>query len=73
MRFVKFTPEEMAYDVPADTSHLRFRRVNPPLIVLESDVAKVFTDSRTVNKALRKVIELQNLAQPGVSKRRKSA
>jgi uncharacterized protein (DUF4415 family) len=68
VRYVKFTPEEMAYDVPDDTSH--FVPVGrgpgavfakPPkkqtVIRLDPDVAKVFKDAGSVNRALRKLLE----------------
>ena len=65
VRYVKFTPEEMAYDLPADVSHLPFKRVKPR-VELEEDVAKVFRDSAAVNNALRKLIE----AMPTTGKRK---
>jgi hypothetical protein len=68
VRYVKFTPEEMAYDLPKDVSHLPFKRVKPK-VELDDDVAKVFHDSAAVNKALRKLIE----AMPSAPRRRKSA
>jgi hypothetical protein len=66
VRKVKFTPEEMAYDLPKDVSHLPFRRVKPK-IELDHDVAEVFSDSAAVNKALRKLIE----AMPAPSRRKR--
>ncbi len=78
-RFVKFSPEEMAYDVPGDTSNFVFagrgsgsvfaRPAQTNQVVLEKDVAKVFKDSAAVNKALRKLIE----AMPPTPRKRKSA
>ena len=81
VRYVEFTPEEMAYDLPDDTSH--FVTVGrgpgaifakPPkgskTVLLEPDVAKVFKDANAANRALRKLIE----AMPDRSaKRKKSA
>lgn len=60
VRYVKFTPEEMTYDLPPDVSHLPFTPVKRK-VELEEDVARVFKDSAAVNKALRKLIE----AMPG--------
>jgi hypothetical protein len=64
-RSVKFTPEEMAYEMPEDVSHLDFKPARRR-VELEADVAKVFKDSASVNKALRKLIE----AMPTTNKRK---
>ena len=79
VRHVKFSPAEMAYDVPDDTSDFVvvgrgpgdvFAKSSPPKRVeLEADVAKVFKDSAAVNKALRKLIE----AMPARPRRRQTA
>jgi hypothetical protein len=75
---VKFTPEEMAYDPPPQETENwvpvgRGRRAifaKPAGVVrLDPDVAAVFTDSGSVNKALRLLIE----AVPSGTKRKKSA
>jgi hypothetical protein len=68
VRYVKFSPEEMEYDIPADVSHLPFKRARKT-VELEEDVAKVFRDSATVNNALRKLIQ----AMPSFTAKRKSA
>ena len=69
VRKVKFTPAEMAYEMPDDLSHLKYRRVNEgKTVVIDADVAKVFADDAAVNNALRKLIE----AVPA-AKRRKTA
>ncbi len=66
---MKFTPAEMAYEMPDDLSHLKYRRVNEgKTVVIDADVAKVFADDAAVNNALRKLIE----AVP-TAKRRKTA
>jgi hypothetical protein len=78
VRYVKFTPEEMAYDVPADTSDFVFVGRGPGnvftkprgvrQVALEADVAKVFKSDAAVNNALRKLME----AMPQPAKRRKT-
>src|SRR5207249_945647 len=68
VRYVKFSPEEMAYEIPDDTSgfipigrglaaYERFREWKKTMIRLEPDVAKFFHDAAAVNNALRKLIE----------------
>ena len=78
VRHVKFSPEEMAYDIPQDTSDWApvgrgkraiFAKPDPRMVKLATDVAKVFKNSQDVNKALRKLIE----AMPAEGRRRKSA
>ncbi len=79
--YVKFTPEEMAYDVPADTSDFVFVGRGPGnvfakprdirQIVLDADVAKVFKDAEAVNNALRKLMEA--MPQSGGRARKRSA
>jgi hypothetical protein len=80
VRYVKFTPEEMAYDpTPEETADwVEVGRgpvaifAKPPksrTIVLAGDVAKVFRNSAEVNNALRMLIE----AVPVQRKNRKTA
>jgi hypothetical protein len=70
VRKVKFSPAEMAYEMPDDLSHRNYRRVNEGrTVVIDADVAKVFADDAAVNNALRKLME----AVPQPPKRRKSA
>src|SRR4051812_37008440 len=74
VRYVKFTPEEMAYD-PSSSETEKWMPVGrgpeslfakPPrratVIELDADVAKVFKDAAAVNNALRKLIEAVPLA-----------
>ena len=81
VRYVKFSPEEMAYDVPEDTSGWvpvgrgpKAIFAKPPkagtTVRLDADVAEVFKDAASVNKALRKLIEAM---PPGKTRRRRSA
>lgn len=68
-RSVKFSPEEMSYDVPADTDLRRWKPAGrgPAAILaktrkrssvdLEPDVAKVFRTSQAVNSALRLLMQ----------------
>jgi len=95
VRYVKFTPEEMAYDIPDDTSHFLpvgrgrdglFAKPSKKVIEawrkqltangayarIDPDVRRVFPDDQMLNRALRKVMELQQLANENV-KRKKSA
>lgn len=82
VRHVKFTPDEMAYDGPSP-EELRtwkpvgrgkaaiFRkRENEKTVTLDPDVAEVFADSKTVNNALRGLIEI---AKQSIGKRRRTA
>jgi hypothetical protein len=78
---VKFTPQEMAYDPsPEETddwlpigrgiaAYEKYKQWKKQMIRLEPDVAKVFRDSQSVNKALRKLIE----AMPETSGRKKKS
>jgi hypothetical protein len=81
VRYVKFTPEEMAIDAAdVDASKapiiargskeweafLSFKR---GFVRLEPNVRKAFPDERSVNEALKKVIELQQIS----ARRKKSA
>jgi hypothetical protein len=69
VRKVKFSPAELAYEMPDDLSHLKYRRaMEGRTVVIHPDVAKVFPDETAVNNALRKLIE----AVPA-AKRRKTA
>jgi hypothetical protein len=66
---VKFSPEEMAYELPAELDIKKLRRVGSGVktvkrlaersrrtIGLDPDVAKVFPDSEAVNGMLRAII-----------------
>jgi hypothetical protein len=66
---VKFSPEELAYELPADIDVKKMRRVGSGVntvkrltsrskrtIGLDPDVAKVFPDSEAVNGILRAII-----------------
>ncbi len=76
---VKFSPEEMAYDAPAEVDFSRWkpRGRGPELlkrdsgtkrsVQLDPDVSAAFPDDNAVNSALR---ELVKLANKSVSKRR---
>lgn len=78
---VKFTAEEMAYDPPDTSDPNRWVPVGrgaaaifgkpqrARTVTLEADIARVFPDSASVNKALRKLIE----AMPAPARRRKTA
>jgi len=79
---VKFSPEEMAYELPEeiDIAKLRFvgkgvatveklARRSKRIIGLDADVARVFRDSESVNTVLRSIIK--GLA--ATRRRRKSA
>ena len=65
VRYVKFTPEEMAIDAAnVDASKPSKRRVE-----LDADVAKVFKDAASVNTARRKLIEAMPESAPAAAKR----
>ena len=66
---VKFTPEEMAYYLPAEVEVKRVRRVgfgtetvrrladqSKRMVGLDADVARVFKDSESVNAVLRAIV-----------------
>jgi hypothetical protein len=66
---VKFSPEEMAYELPAEIALKKMRRVGSGLgaverlaarskrvVGLDPDVAKVFPDAEAVNGMLRAII-----------------
>src|SRR5579862_3995161 len=66
VRYVKFSPEEMAYDAPADTSDWvpvgrgrkgLFAKPDGKFVKLADDVARVFQNTEAVNNALRKLIQ----------------
>jgi hypothetical protein len=73
VRYVKFTPEEMAYDIPPDTSDpkrfptlgrgpkdwKKFMTFRNGFIRIDPKLRKAFPDDRSVNAALQKVIELR--------------
>jgi len=80
VRYVKFSPEEMAYEVPTDTSGWTFVGRGPKALFakppksqstveLDADVARVFKDAASVNKALRKLIEAMPRPVSAVAKR----
>jgi hypothetical protein len=67
---VKFTPEEMAYELPSEIDVGKLRNVghgadavrklaarSKRVVGLDPDVAKVFSDSESVNRVLRAIIE----------------
>ncbi len=80
---VKFTPEEMAYELPDEIDVTKLRSVGKDAeavkrltdrsrrtVGLDADVARIFRDSDSVNKALRAIIQVIPLRE---KKRRKSA
>ena len=79
---VKFSAKEMADDLPdeLDFSKLRYvgrgkeaifrKREAARTVVLDPDVAEVFANSKTVNEALRGLIEI---AKQSMGKRRRTA
>jgi len=81
-REVTFSEKEMADDLPdeLDFSKLKFigrgksaifqKREPGMTVVLDPDVAKVFADSKTVNDALRGLIDI---AKQSIGKRRRTA
>ena len=84
VRHVKFTPEEMAYDPsPEETANWmpvyvkgwpafrRFLKWKRQLAKLEPEVRKAFPDDKSVNAALRNVMEAWAIKPAG--KRRKTA
>jgi hypothetical protein len=79
IRKVKFTPEEMAYELPEelDLTKLRYvgrgieavdqliaRRRLARTVQLEPDVAKVFRTEAEVNEALRLVQKMREIGKP---------
>jgi hypothetical protein len=75
-----FSPEETAYELPENTSDwiavgrgtgaIFAKPGEAPTVKLAPDVARVFKDAASVNKALRKLIE----AMPGQTlQKRKTA
>jgi len=80
-RRTKFTPEEMAYELPDQIDAAKLRPVgrgaetvrmlaerSKRVVGLDPDVAKVFRNADQVNRTLRKVIEMRN-----ATSRKKSA
>ena len=71
VRYVEFTPEEMAYDCPADTSDpkrfptitrgdkdwKKFIKFRNGFVRLEPSVRKAFPNDKSVNQALRSVLK----------------
>jgi hypothetical protein len=82
VRYVKFTPEEMAYEPPAEIDFSkvllirgyenwrRFRQWKRQMAQLDADVREAFPTNQSVNDALRKVIEIQQMK---TTKQKKSA
>ncbi len=84
VRYVKFTPEEMAYDAPADASDPKrfptlacgraeweqFLSFKRGYARIDADLRGLFKDDRAVNDALRRWLEVKHLA---AGKRRKTA
>jgi hypothetical protein len=84
VRYVEFTPEEMAYDAPPDTSDptrfptigrgpddwKKFVNFRNGFVRLAPDLQKKFRDDSTVNHALRNWLETQN---PSKRRKRKTA
>jgi hypothetical protein len=82
VRHVKFTPEEMAYEAPEDTSdwipvpgrgwaaYEKFRQWKRQMAKLDPEVRKAFPDDRSVNEVLRKVMEIRGIK---VERRKRSA
>jgi hypothetical protein len=80
---VRFSPEEMAYDVPADVSDprrfpvigrgesvwKRFLSFRNGFVRLDPQLRKAFPDERSVNAVLRRMIQ----ASEGRGRRGKSA
>lgn len=83
VRYVKFTPAEMAYDLPAELDPKQWISVGrgpgalfnkPPAcatVHLDPDIATFFGNEKSVNQALRKAMELMKMKPNG--RRRKSA
>ena len=82
VRHVKFTPEEMAYDPSAEetaswlpipgrglAAFNRFYKWKRQMVRLDPDIRRAFPDDRSVNVALRKVIELQQMRIPRSGRR----
>jgi hypothetical protein len=81
VRYVKFTPEEMAYDIPDDTSHFvpvgrgenaLFAKPPANWARIDPELRKAFPSDRVLNEALKKVVELQQL-KTSEGRRKKSA
>jgi hypothetical protein len=79
---VKFSPEEMAYEAPAEIDFSkvllirgyenwrRFRQWKKQMAQLDADIREAFPTNQSVNDALRKVIEIQRMK---TTKHKKSA
>ena len=80
VKHVKFTPEEMAFDPSAEETE-RWPLVgrgpaavfakpakSAPLVPLDPDVAAVFQDAPSVNRALCELIEAMPAARTGTRK-----
>jgi hypothetical protein len=83
---VKFTPEEMAYELPAelDLTKLRYvgrgvaaldrhiaQRKNLRVVELAPDVARAFGSDEEINQALRLVQRMREIGKP--TKRKQTA
>jgi hypothetical protein len=83
---VKFTPEEMAYELPAelDLAKLRYvgrgvdaldrhiaRRRNLRMVELAPDIARAFGSDAEINEALRLVQRMREIGKP--AKRKQTA
>jgi|SRR6266550_4562619 len=84
VRYVKFTPEEMAYDpTPEETADWiripgrglaalkRFLKWKRRMARLDPDIRKAFPDDQAVNEVLRRAIQLRRTGSG--AKRKKSA
>jgi hypothetical protein len=83
VRYVKFSPEEMAYEAPEDVSDpnrfptiargrpewLEFLAFKRGYVRLAPELRRFFKDEEAVNDALRKLVQ----AMPGPVKKRKTA
>jgi hypothetical protein len=86
VRYVKFTPEEMAYDCPPDTSDpkqfptitrgekdwKKFVNFRNGFVRLDPQIREAFPTSESVNRALRALVKQQRNGK-SASTRRKSA
>ena len=83
---VKFSPEEMAYELPAEIDFSKLRHVgdgaetvrrllerSKRVVGLDPDVAKAFRTDDEVNEALRLVQKMRELGKAAVAKGRQPA
>jgi len=83
IKFVKFSPTEIAYDGPSPEELRKWKpvgrgkdaifRKSPMAVVLDADVAAVFADPKIVNEALRGLINLARQSTQRNPKKRKTA